>query len=52
MRKVFFALFVLLNLISPIAFAEESSDMCRQECADDGTDPDECQMDCNTVAHR
>lgn len=30
--------------------APEEGDMCRQECADDGADPDECQMDCNTVA--
>jgi hypothetical protein len=28
---------------------EEGGDSCRQECAEDGADPDECQMDCNTV---
>jgi hypothetical protein len=23
-------------------------DDCREDCAEDGTDPDECNMDCNT----
>lgn len=27
----------------------EDGDSCRQECAEDNADPDECQMDCNTV---
>lgn len=28
----------------------ESGDVCREECAEEGADPDECQMDCNTIA--
>ncbi len=29
--------------------ASDDGDTCRQECAEDGADPDECQMDCNTI---
>ena len=29
--------------------APEEGDSCRAECAEDDADPDECQMDCNTV---
>lgn len=55
MRKLLLALFTVFTLISPAALAtdfqyEEEGDMCRQECADDGADPEECQMDCNTIA--
>ncbi len=24
-------------------------DECRAECAEEGIDPDECQLDCNTI---
>ncbi len=28
----------------------DSGDVCREECAEEGADPDECQMNCNTTA--
>jgi hypothetical protein len=61
MRKILLITLAALALVSPFTLsyhstagptwtAEEESDMCRQECAEDGEGPEECQMDCNTVA--
>jgi hypothetical protein len=65
MRKLFWAVAISMALIAPALYAEEISypsdesalrvpspeegDSCRQECAEEDADPDECQLDCNTV---